>query len=138
MKRYDAKTVAWAEIWNSCWRCGKRGAWKHGLEIHHMTMGPCRRADELATCSVLCNACHTTEHHTLQHLGLWKLLALKRHFDAKNFSLAAVTRARGRAGTSITIEEINAAEKELGLATGSVTQAEVDSVKCLFAEPPHV
>lgn len=112
-ERYSDATRDWAEQWDCCWQCGKRGAWKHGLEIHHIVRGTSRELDDLATTAMLCHDCHEKEHFTFDHLGLWKMLALKQKRDPQNYDLARVCAARGRATTSITQAEVDAA-KELG------------------------
>ena len=109
MKSYKSRTEAWANRFAACWRCGARGAWVAGsLVIHHFCRGANRQADNLATTSILCQRCHDAEHNG-DALGLLGCLRLKREHDAANYSLAEVCRVRGRAITSITAADIDAA-----------------------------
>jgi len=94
MKRYDAKTGAWAEQWGCCWDCGKRGAWPNGgLQIHHIVRGTSKKADDLATTVILCSECHYKEHNCCEHVGLIGMLALKLHYDPAHYNLARVLNA---------------------------------------------
>ena len=105
MSDYSAETIAWAETWDKCWRCGYRAAWPYGMAIHHFVRGANRKSNNLATTIMLCNVCHWREHDG-DALGLLGCLRLKREHDPKHFDLEAVNRARGRAPGAITAADI--------------------------------
>ena len=110
---YSDATREWAEKWDACWLCGKRGAWQVGtLVIHHLVRGAFRDADHLATTAIACPSCHHEEHNG-DSLGYIGWLVLKRHYDRENYNLAAVCKARGRAFTSLSEELIDAVERSL-------------------------
>ena len=110
---YSEATQDWANEWDKCWKCGKRGAWIVGtLDIHHVVRGCNRDKDNLATTAIACQSCHDTEHNG-DGIGLLGWLVLKRKMDRENWNLAEVCRARGRALTSITEADVDRAEREL-------------------------
>jgi len=112
-KRYNAATEAWAQTWSFCWRCGQRGAWPTGgLVIHHIVRGTSKQLDDVRTTAMLCQPCHDKEHFSLQHLGLVRMLALKKRHDRANYDLRYVCVARGRATGAITEAEVDAADLE--------------------------
>lgn len=109
---YSAKTVAWSESWQFCWRCGKRGLWPSGLQIHHMVRGSYREKNNKITLCIACPDCHDQEHRG-DGLGLIGWLVLKRRFDRLHFDLLGVCKARGRAATAITIAEVDEKERTM-------------------------
>jgi hypothetical protein len=110
---YANTTKEWCASWEACWRCGKRGTYPKVLCCHHIVCGTSKQLDALQTLACLCHECHTKEHFTMDHLGLHGMLALKRHFDAAYYDLAFVCQARGRAGSSITEQEVSEAASKL-------------------------
>ena len=113
-KPYAQETREWAEQWGTCWRCKKRGAWKHGLEIHHCVYGSNRKQDDLSTTIILCGpfGCHEKEE-SFDCLGLLGCLALKKRYDPKHYSLARVLYLRGRATGVITEDDVDTTGLEL-------------------------
>ncbi len=99
---YIAATIEWAYRWDRCWRCGRRGVWKNGLEIHHFVRGCHRQANDLATTSMLCCACHGSEP------GLLEMLRLKRACDRAHYSLRRVNLLRNRSPLAITEADVDA------------------------------
>ena len=110
MKKYSRATEEWAEQWIFCWRCGAFGTWPVSLDVHHVTQGAFRQANNLATTVMLCLRCHRIQEHgdnPATAIGLLGMLILKRRFDFSHYDLAAVCRAMGRSPTAITEEEVN-------------------------------
>ena len=114
-KAYLPSTAEWAQQFDHCWLCHKRGAWPKTLVVHHLVRGACRAKDELSTTFICCPRCHEVQHTQNAAIGLHGCLAIKRLEDKPHYDLAAVCRARGRAGASITEEEIMAAAEKLGI-----------------------
>ena len=112
-KRHYAKaTVAWAEQWDSCWRCRRRGVWKHGLTIHHITRGSNRQANNLATTTIACGDCHSKEE-TTDSLGEIGWIVLKRWHDKAHYNLLRVLRAWDKVDGFITEADVDEAEAKL-------------------------
>jgi hypothetical protein len=103
---YSDATVAWANLFNRCWRCQNFGDWGYGLVIHHFVRGTSRVKNNLATTSILCQCCHHEEHNG-DDLGVVGMLALKKQYDPNYYDLAEVLRLRGRAPGSITEDDVD-------------------------------
>jgi len=111
---YASTTKDWAESWDSCWICHRRGAWSaKTLEIHHLVSGQYRQADELSTTTILCRRCHEVQTSSLAALGLHAMLAIKQAMDPQHYDLARFCVARGRAGSFVTQSEVDAAAEVL-------------------------
>jgi hypothetical protein len=112
---YASTTEVWCAKWDHCWLCHCRGAWPTTLVVHHLVRGAFRVADELSTTFICCPRCHEVQHTQNAAIGLHGCLAIKRLEDKDNYNLERFCVARGRAGASITEEEINEAAKILGI-----------------------
>jgi hypothetical protein len=112
---YLQGTTEWAQQFDHCWLCHCRGAWPTTLVVHHLVRGAFRVADELSTTFICCPRCHEVQHTQNAAIGLHGCLAIKRLEDKDNYNLERFCVARGRAGSSITEDEVLAAAEILGI-----------------------
>ena len=102
---YSEATVAWAELWSSCWICGHRGEWPQTLQIHHLVRGCNRKANDLATTALACEACHQREHDGAG-LGLVGWMAIKMLHDPEHYDRERVNELRHRAKNAVSEKEV--------------------------------
>lgn len=103
---YSPETVAWASKFDYCWLCGCSGAWKFGLEIHHIARGSYRNANEISTTMILCSACHRHIHSSKDAISIATMLAMKMIHDPLNYDREYVNQKRGRAKNAVTESEV--------------------------------